>query len=48
MDIKEFERLVKTLQPGVAATVIEVLFIKFDVNNDRTITLKEFRSKIFG
>ena len=48
MDLKEFERLVRTLQPGVASSVVEVLFVKFDSNNDRSITLKEFRAKIFG
>jgi Ca2+-binding EF-hand superfamily protein len=48
MDLKEFERLVKTLQPNVVSHVVEVLFVKFDHNNDRSITLKEFRTKIFG
>lgn len=48
MDLKEFERLVKTLSPNVSSSVVEVLFVKFDSNNDRTISLKEFRSKIFG
>ena len=48
MELKEFERLVRTLQPNVASPVVEVLFVKFDSNNDRSITLKEFRSKIFG
>lgn len=28
--------------------MVELLFSKFDVNNDRSISLKEFRAKVFG
>lgn len=48
MDLHEFERLVRTLQKNVNSQVAEVLFLKFDQNNDGSITLKEFRAKIFG
>jgi Ca2+-binding EF-hand superfamily protein len=48
MEIHEFERLVRTLQPDVSTSVVDVLFKKFDSNNEGSISLRKFRSRITG
>lgn len=43
IDLDEFSAIIKTLDNKAQQSVIEVLFFKYDKNNDGAISLKEFR-----